>query len=183
MGARAAGLLRRLGALVYDCLPLFAVLFVGTIAVLPLTGGEAIRPEKQGLGTFFVYRAFLALLAFGYFGIAWTRGGRTLGMMAWRLRLVDRDDRAPAWPAALGRFAFGLALAAAAECGLRLVREPGVLAQALAAGLLLPLFANFAWILFDPQGRSLQDLACRTRMLQIRASVHAPDRDGGDDGQ
>ncbi|MGB5131895.1 MAG: RDD family protein, partial [Steroidobacteraceae bacterium] len=78
-GARAAGLLRRLAALVYDCLPLFAVLFVGTIAVLPLTGGAAIRPESQGLGTFFVYRAFLALLAFGYFGIAWTRGGRTLG--------------------------------------------------------------------------------------------------------
>ena len=184
MGAPAAGLLRRLAALVYDCLPLFAILFVGTVAVLPLTGGEAITPATAGLGSYLAYRGFLAVLAFGYFGTAWMRGGRTIGMMAWRMRLVGRDERAPAWPAAAWRFAFGLALAVAAECGLRLAYEPGGAVGALAGGfLLLPLVANFAWIPLDPQGRSLQDLASRTRMLRISPSMHAPDRDSRDDRQ
>ena len=184
MGAPAAGLLRRLAALVYDCLLLLAILFVGTAAVLPLTGGEAITPATAGLGNYLAYRAFLALLAFGYFGTAWVRGGRTIGMMAWSIRLVDRDDRALAWPAAALRFAFGLGLAVAAECGLRLVHGPGGAGPALASGLLLlPIFANFAWIPFDANGQSLQDLACHTRMQRIRASMHAPDRDNGNHGQ
>jgi uncharacterized RDD family membrane protein YckC len=183
-GAPAAGLLRRIAALAYDCLPLFAILFVGTVAVLPLTGGEAITPATEGLAAYLAYRAFLALLALGYFGLAWTRGGQTIGMMAWKIRLVDRGAHAPGWPTALWRFAFGFVLAVAAESGLRLAYEPGAAASGIAAGLLLlPLAANFAWIPFDPQRRSLQDLACGTRMLRTRVSAHAPDRDGGNHGQ
>ena len=167
MGAPAAGLLRRLAALTYDCLLLFAILFVGTLALLPLTGGEAITPASQGLGTYLGYRGYLALLALGYFGLAWTRGGQTLGMMAWRIHLVVPDDRAAGWPSVTLRFTLGLALAIAAEYGLRLAFEPGGTAQGLAAGfLLLPLFVNFAWIPFDASSRSLQDLASRTRILR-----------------
>ncbi len=168
LGAPAAGLLRRVAALVYDCLLLLAILFVGTLAVLPLTGGEAITPAAQGLGAYLVYRAYLALLALGYFGMAWTRGGQTLGMMAWKIRLGTADDNASGWPAAIRRFALGLALAVAAESGLRLAFEPGGSARVLAGALLLlPVFANFAWIPFDSRARSLQDLASRTRILRF----------------
>lgn len=167
IGAPAAGLLRRLAALMYDCVLLLAILFVGTLALMPLTGGEAITPATRGLGTYLAYRAYLALLALGYFGLAWTRGGRTLGMMAWKIRLVAVGDSAPGWPVATMRFASGLALAVAAESGLRLAFVPGGSARVLAGGiLLLPLFANFAWIPFDAGARSLQDLACRTRILR-----------------
>lgn len=184
MGVPAADPLRRLAALVYDCLPLFAILFVGTVAVLPLTGGEAITPATEGFAAYLAYRAFLALLALGYFGLAWTRGGQTIGMMAWKIRLVDRDGRPPAWPAALWRFALGLALASACECGLRLAHQPGNAVAGIAAGLLvLPLVANFAWMPFDSASRSLQDRACGMRMLRVGVSVHAPDRDRGNHGQ
>ncbi|MDH4260566.1 MAG: RDD family protein [Gammaproteobacteria bacterium] len=166
-GATAAGLLRRLAALIYDCLPLLAILFAGTLALLPLTGGKAITPASQGLAIYLAYRGYLALLAFGYFGLAWTRAGQTLGMMAWRLRLCTRGDSAPAWPVATRRFALGLALAAAAEYGSRLVFAPGGSARVLAGSmLLLPLVVNFAWIPFDAKGRSLQDLTCGTRVLR-----------------
>lgn len=171
MGAPAAGLLRRLAALTYDCLLLFAILFVGTLALLPLTGGEAITPASQGLGTYLGYRGYLALLALGYFCLAWTRGGQTLGMMVWRIRLEASDDCAPGWPATTLRFAIGLALAITAECGLRLAFKPGGSAQGLAATfLLLPLLLNFAWIAIDARDRSLQDLACRMRILRVDKS-------------
>ena len=168
MGAQASGLLRRLAALTYDCLLLFAILFVGTLALLPLTRGEAITPATQGFGTYLAYRGYLALLALGYFGLAWTRGGQTLGMMAWRIRIRALDDSTPGWPSAVLRFTVGLAITIAAEIGLRLAFESGGPTLALAAGLmLLPLPLNFAWIAIDARGRSLQDLACRTRILRF----------------
>lgn len=168
LGAPAAGLFRRLAALLYDCLLLLALLFVGTLAALPLTGGEAITPAAQGLGAYLLYRAYLALLALGFFGISWTRGGQTLGMVAWRMRLRVANDKTPGWPAATQRFALGLALAVAAEFGLRLTFGPGGSLRQIAGGfLLLPLLLNFAWILFDARGRSLQDLACRMQVLRI----------------
>lgn len=170
-GAPAAGLWRRLAALLYDCLLLLAIMFVGTLAVLPLTGGEAITPAARGFGVYLAYRTFLALLAFGYFGLAWTRGGQTLGMMAWKIRIRMSDGCAPGWRAATVRFALGLALAVAAEAGLRLALEPGGMARAMAGGLLmLPLAANFLWILFDARNRSLQDLACQMRIVRIAAA-------------
>ena len=168
MGAPAAGLLRRLAALTYDCLLLFAILFVGTLALLPLTGGEAITPASQGLGTYLAYRGYLALLALGYFGLAWMRSGQTLGMMAWRIRLGVPNGSTPGWPSAALRFALGLALTITSEYGLRLAFKPGGSAQGLAAAfLLLPLLLNFAWIAIDPRGRSLQDLACHMRIQRI----------------
>lgn len=183
-GAQAAGLFRRLVALLYDCLLLLAVLFAGTMALLPLTSGEAITPARQGLTVYLAYRAWLALLAFGYFGLAWTRSGQTLGMIAWKIRLAGADSALPGWPAATRRFALGFALAIAAEYGLHLVLGPGGGVQTLAGGILqLPLLLNFAWIPFDARGRSLQDRACRTRVLRTAALVHAPDRDGGNHGQ
>jgi len=157
--------LRRLAALVYDCLLLLAILFAGTLALLPLTGGEAIRPA-QGAAVYLAYRGYLALLALAYFGLAWTRRGQTLGMMAWGLRLCRADGSATGWRVATLRFAIGLALAGAAEFGLRRAHESGGPMRALAGALLLPLIANFAWIPFDAERRSLQDLVCRMRMLR-----------------
>ena len=171
--ARAPDLLRRLAVFVYDSLLLLAILFVGTAAVLALTGGEAITPSAKGLGTFLLYRSWLALLAFGYFGLAWTRRGQTLGLIAWKSRLETDDGKAPGWPAATRRFALGLVLALAAEIGLRLLYQPGATARMIAVGilLLLPPFANFVWIPFDKRGRSLQDLACGMHMRRTGKSA------------
>ena len=184
-GAPSAGLLRRLAALVYDSLLLLAILFVGTAPVLALTGGEAITPAAKGPGAYLLYRAWLALLTFGYFGLAWTRGGQTLGLMAWKSRLETEDGRTPGWPVATRRFALGLVFALAAEFGLRCLFEPGASAGTIAGGilLLLPPCANFAWIPFDARGRSLQDRVSGTRVRRVAMSVHAPDRDRRDGGQ
>ncbi len=79
-------------------LVLTAVLFVATAALLPVTGGEAIRPN-HGL-----YSVYLVAVSFGYFGWFWTHGGQTLGMRSWHLRLVDAEGNGASWRFALIRF-------------------------------------------------------------------------------
>ncbi|MEZ5583726.1 MAG: RDD family protein [Candidatus Competibacteraceae bacterium] len=93
-----ASLLRRLGAIVYDALLLFAILFVATGLVLPLTGGTAI-PAGQPL--FSVYILMICFLFYAWF---WTHGGQTLGMRAWNLRLQQHTGEAVTWTQALLRF-------------------------------------------------------------------------------
>lgn len=165
-GARSAGILRRLAALSYDALLLAAVLFVATVAWLPLTGGEAITPEASGWLAY-LYRAWLLLVAFAYFAVSWIRAGQTLGMRAWRIQLVRAAGGAPGWLDAVVRFTLGAAMTLLAGFGLWFLREPGwSLADAVAILLLLPPLANLLWAAFDRDGRTLQDLASLTRVVR-----------------
>lgn len=135
----SAGLLRRLGALVYDGLLLVALLMVTTALFLPFTGGEAVDPRRNPVLEW-VYRGVLLLVVAGYFGVSWTRRGQTLGMATWRLR-VQRDDGSPlTWPDALRR---------------------------LAAALLswLPLGLGYLWILVDSDRRAWHDRLSGTRVV------------------
>lgn len=162
-----AGLFRRLAALFYDLLLVLALAFVATFAMLPLTGGEAIVPGTQGLVAH-AYHALLATLAFAYFGWSWTRSGQTLGMRAWRIRLESSAGRRLNWAESLLRFLLGTGLAWLAALGVWYFARPGLpLGNAGAAALVVPLLANFAWVLFDAEGRSLQDRAGRARMQRI----------------
>lgn len=100
-----AGLLRRLGAMVYDLLLVLAVLMVATALFLPFTGGEAVSREVVGPVVFYLYRLFMVALVVGFFGVFWTRRGQTLGMAAWRLKLERDDGRKLTWADALKRLA------------------------------------------------------------------------------
>jgi uncharacterized RDD family membrane protein YckC len=163
-----AGILRRLAAFVYDTLLLISLFFVATFALLPLTGGEAILTATQGAFGH-LYRALLLMLAFGYFGLCWTRGGQTLGMKAWRMRLQARDGSAPRWADAIVRFTFGAVLVLLAVTGAWGLRSPDTPLDALEALLmLLPAIANWLWVAVDGESRSLLDLAGRMRVLRLR---------------
>ncbi len=100
-GSRPAGFFRRLAALLYDGLLLLAVFIFATLAVLPLTGGEAIVNNA-------LYQAYLLVIWFFYFGWHWVRKGQTLGMRAWHLRLVQESGEAVTWWHALLRFMLGI---------------------------------------------------------------------------
>lgn len=161
-----AGLFRRLAAMFYDLLLMVALWFVATFAMLPLTGGEAILTSSQGLLGHF-YHALLLLLAVAYFGFCWTRGGQTLGMKAWRIRLERLDGRSPGWSDALIRFTTGAASVLLTVFGLWRLRAPGWAWGDLAGVLLmLPLAANLSWIALGGAGQSLQDLAGGLRVVR-----------------
>lgn len=160
-----AGLLRRLGALLYDLLLVVALAFVATFALLPLTGGEAILTSTQGF-VGHLYHALLVGILFGYFGWCWTQSGQTLGMKAWRMRLETDLGGRPGWAGALARFALGSAITVLATVGAWYLRAPGsVLAHAGATLLIAPVAVNFGWVAFDPEARSLLDIAGRTRVV------------------
>jgi uncharacterized RDD family membrane protein YckC len=93
-----ASVLKRIGAFVYDCLLLLAVLFVATAILLPFNRGEAVET-----GNLF-YSIYLVLITFLFFGWFWTHGGQTLGMRAWKIRVEQLDGRDISWGQAIHRF-------------------------------------------------------------------------------
>lgn len=96
---QGATLTRRMLAILYDSLALLGVLAAGTLTALAFTGGEAIAPGNPWL------RLWLLALTYGYFVVSWRKGGQTLGMRAWKIRVVADDGRRASWAALSARFA------------------------------------------------------------------------------
>ena len=93
------GLLRRIGAMMYDTLLVVALLWLVTIPFIALRGGEAVEMGENAL-----YRIILVLVIYGFFVGFWVRSGRTLGMQSWRLQLETSDGERPALAACTIRF-------------------------------------------------------------------------------
>ena len=103
---------RRVAALCYDLLLVAALLFCFTLAVLAARLGAAVPP-----GSWWFPLCLLGV-AMAFFCGFWVRGGQTVGMRAWRIRVVRDDGRALGWPRAVARFAAGIAAALPAGLGL-----------------------------------------------------------------
>ena len=89
--SRPVGMLRRLAAVVYDLLLLAALWILVTALFLPLNGGLALVHDSP---LYDVYRIALASVTLLFFTGFWSRGGQTLGMRAWRFKVV-RDNGRP----------------------------------------------------------------------------------------
>jgi|LNFM01.1.fsa_nt_gb uncharacterized RDD family membrane protein YckC len=102
VSTRPVPLWRRCAAILYDTLALIGIWFVVAGIAVGLHRGEAIPDYQLGFQ--------LALLgaAYGYFGLCWRRGGQTLGMKSWRIRVVDAATAAPlSWHQITLRFGVG----------------------------------------------------------------------------
>ncbi len=77
-----AGLLRRLGAMLYDGLLVLAILMSTVTVLVALTNRPVPGPQVLGL---------LFLESFAFFAYFWIFRGQTLGMLAWRLSIVSGD--------------------------------------------------------------------------------------------
>lgn len=95
-------LFRRLGAIVYDVLPLFALLGLATAPWLWLRDGQAVEAGNM------LFQLYLVAWLVAYFVVSWTFGGQTIGMRAWRLQLVSESDEPPGWRAITLRFVCAL---------------------------------------------------------------------------
>lgn len=141
--ARRPGLPRRLAAMLYDSLLLLAILALA-VALLVIPYGMLLGspyPHEDR-----IYRAllqgYLLLVAGGFFSFFWVRGGQTLGMRAWRLRVLRDDGEPLGWGDAWVRF--GAALLSLAPAGL-----------------------GFVWVLIDSDRRAWHDRLSRTGLVMV----------------
>jgi len=126
---------RRLMVMLYDAVILIGLLIVASAIALPF--GDM---EKVALHDFW-FTLWLLSACFAYLGGCWRYGGMTLGMRAWRVRLINYGGKKISWPACLLRFIVGM-----------------VSLGALGLGIL--------WALIDERSRTWQDLAARTLLIK-----------------
>jgi uncharacterized RDD family membrane protein YckC len=140
----SVGFGRRVAALVYDLLLLAALLMIYTGGALFFTHGAALVPATAGAWVY-AYRAGLLGVIGGYYLINWLRSGQTLGMRAWRLRVVSDAGRPLTLKAAVLRAVFG----------------------ALAW---MPAALGVLWLYVDPDHLALQDRWSKTRVIHLARS-------------
>lgn len=106
-----APLWKRLAALFYDSLLLFALLMVAVAVAFALKGGRVA-------GDNIFFRLYLLLVSGLFFCGFWVAAGQTLGMKTWHLRVQRRDGRPLGWWQALGRFLLAVPSVGLAGIGL-----------------------------------------------------------------
>lgn len=132
-----ASIRRRLAAMFYESLLLLALALVAGFAYIPIFGSIHGPFQKA------VFQLYLLAVMLLYFAAFWKRGGQTLAMKTWRIRLVRLDGGPISTPLCLMRFS----LAAL-----------GLLCAAL----------GFLWALVDPQRQFLHDRLCKTRLIKTK---------------
>ena len=143
-----APLWRRFAAVVYDGLLILALLFMAgflnLFIQLQIFGNErllAMTEQGYNLGGPFFYSSLLVMV-YGFFGFFWTRSGQTLGMQAWRIKIVTPDNKLiTPWQSVI-RFATAVPALSLAGIGL-------------------------LWALVDRQKRSWQDLASSSMVILL----------------
>jgi uncharacterized RDD family membrane protein YckC len=157
---RTPSIARRLACMLYEAFVLAAIAFAaGNLFLLASAGQQA-----SGWMRFALQLYLLAVFA-AYFLWCWLRGGQTLPMRAWRIRLVAPGHaRVPA-RAALLRFAYAtLFIGSFVAC----VAAAFVHRNALLAFASLALSGvGIGWALVDRDGQFLHDRLAGTRLVQV----------------
>jgi uncharacterized RDD family membrane protein YckC len=138
----APALARRLASAVYD---LLIVLAIALVATLPFIA--AFGDSTQGWRRYFLQAWIVAAIGV-YFVACWARGGQTLPMKTWRIRVVRWDGaRVGPWRAVHRYVLAWLSLAA--------------------------LGAGFLWAYFDRDGQGLHDRLAGTAIVDAPLSTKA----------
>jgi uncharacterized RDD family membrane protein YckC len=135
---RPAGLARRLGAMIYDALLVLAIWMFTLFPVVALHNDYVFGALVQ---------SFLFVEMFAFFAWSWVHRGQTVGMMAWRLKVVSDDGGNVTLMQATFRFM-------------------GALVSFVCLGL------GYLWIWIDGNRRSWSDLASASRVLVEPSPKH-----------
>lgn len=132
----APGLTRRLACCAYEAVLLFGVAFAATSLFFLASGGQPAHGTERHL-----LQVYLAMVFAAYFLWCWLRGGQTLAMKTWRIRLISsQHERLPPRTALL-RFAIAV--------------------FAVPTGIAL------FWALFDRDQQFLHDRIAGTRLVLV----------------
>lgn len=143
----SAPFIRRMASWVYDFLTGTAIVMLSTVVfmilvnllegvgLIDMSGSKDTAAYLQGN---IAFQLFLLISLTGFFSYFWVRGGQTIGMRAWRLRVLDHQGNTISIKQAVIRFYASL------------------------AGL------GNLWVLLDFKNRqSLQDYIAKTRTVVL----------------
>jgi uncharacterized RDD family membrane protein YckC len=133
---------RRLAAILYDSALVSAILLMAmALVVVPIDlwfGSDNFNASDLRSNPF--YLAYLFCIMVGFHILFWMRGGQTLGMKAWRLRVLRDDGQPLQFTDALLRYF-----------------------AAILSWSVLGL--GFLWVLFDQDGLAWHDRISKTRLV------------------
>ncbi len=127
---------RLMAVILYDGLLMFGLIFIANWLLLLLLGSAI---SGSGHPLIFIYTLTVCYLFLGGF---WTYSGQTLGMQAWRVKLISTSGGRISWGQATVRFT--AALLSWGCCGL-----------------------GFLWLLIDPQKQSWHDHLSRSVLTLV----------------
>ena len=134
-GRRVPGIPRRLASALYDLLLVVAVVLIATFPFLAFLGDSTQGWRRHAL------QLYVLAVTCAYFIWFWTRGGQTLPMKTWRIRLVREDGGAVNTGRGIHRFVLAVL-------------------GTLALGF------TFAWALFDRDRQFLHDRLSGTALIE-----------------
>ena len=153
----APSLRRRLACFVYEGVLLFGVVMIAGLLYSTTTDQRHALVGATGL------QAFLFLVLGAYFVFFWSRGGQTLAMQTWRIRLVTHSGRPVSRGRALCRYLLSWLWFLPALLTIKLsgLKTGTVGVSAMVAGVLA--FAALSWLRRDRQ--FWHDAVCGTRLV------------------
>ena len=129
------GFFRLLAIIVYDSAIVVSLWMLATmLAMLAGFGGRTAMKDP-------LFTVYLITIWYFYLATCWHKGGMTVGMRAWRVRIEDENGNRPGWRKSMIRFLASLLSASAAGIG-------------------------FLWVLGDSHNRSWHDILSRTRLVR-----------------
>jgi uncharacterized RDD family membrane protein YckC len=141
VNSRPVRLWRRFAAMLYDLLPLLG-LWIVAAGLWVLVFHNVYDPQHPQPVLRALLGVWLLVVAGAYFVVSWTRIGATIGMRAWKLKLIRDSGARVGVRIATVRYLLALVSLAAFGCGFW-----------------------YAW--FDGDRRAWHDRVCRTRMTRF----------------
>ncbi len=135
--AVSPGFFRRLAAQFYDIVLLIAILLVANGVLLLFTDTETLKIYSV------LHRTYLISICFLFYAWFWTHGGQTLGLRAWKIKVLTLDQKPISWSQALLRFI------------------TATLSWTVFLGL------GFIWVLFNKNKLSWHDQLSKTALFSV----------------
>jgi uncharacterized RDD family membrane protein YckC len=128
-------LLRRFMAAFYDAFIIFSFSLFLTAFALMINKGQPLLPYRT------LFLSYLFVCNGIFLSWFWCKNGQTLGMLAWKIKLVDRQGNLLKWPQAFKRYCF-------------------------ASMSLLLLGLGWWWCFVDENKQSLHDRFAKTELIR-----------------
>jgi len=134
-------LYRRFGAVIYDGL-LHAAIWMTVTGLFNglVLRGQALQPNQEWLLQVTLF-PLLLLGSFSFCSFFWLKNQQTLGMQAWRLKIVNQQNQTLSMRQAIARFGF----------------------------VVVTLGIGTFWCIFDTSNRSLQDIVTSSQIKYVPA--------------